>query len=408
MRWALWLWLAFGVVLAVRILLQPDSHVVFPVFAGGSAHWWNDAPLYQNHAPLDYFRYAPAFAIAFTPFAWLGSSVGGVLWGWLSLGVYFHGLTCFRRDVLPGSWTEKRHALFLVLALAGGLAGLWNGQSNALLTGLVLLGVSAFARQRWWPAAFFFALPALWKLTPLPVILLFCALRPRQLTARIGILLALGLFLPFLTRPPSVVWEQYQGWAHQLADLSSQRWPGFRDGWTMWVVLHHMGIGEAGIPDLEEPLQAPWYRALQVVSGLLVLAGCLFMKHRRQPAGEVLTLTYALGAGWLMLLGPAVEYPTYVFLAPALAWAAVQRDHWPGSRLIEAATVLILLFGWSELSRPFWAAFPPLLLALPLGSLCFLAWSSVAVLHLSRPRRLHRRRAEPLRADNIERTPAGI
>src|SRR5262249_59686599 len=83
----------------------------------------------------------------------------------------------------------------------------------------------------------------------------------------------------------------------------------------------------------------------------------------------------ALGAAWSMLLGPAVETPTYVFLAPLLAWAIVQRDAWPGGRrLIEASAVLILILGWRELTRPFWDAVPWLVLALPLGSALFLLW----------------------------------
>ena len=38
------------------------------------------------------------------------------------------------------------------------VAGLWNGQSNALLVGLMLLGASAIFRHRWWTAAIFLGL----------------------------------------------------------------------------------------------------------------------------------------------------------------------------------------------------------------------------------------------------------
>jgi hypothetical protein len=89
----------------------------------------------------------------------------------------------------------------------------------------------------------------------------------------------------------------------------------------------------------------------------------------------LITVVLALGAAWLMLLGPAVEAPTYVFLAPLLAWAVVQREAWPsGRRLIDASAVLILVLSWREVTHPFWDVVPWFVLALPLGSTLFLLW----------------------------------
>src|SRR5437016_13070896 len=65
-------WLAVGVALAVRTLLRPDSHTVFPVLAAAAEHWAADQPLYADYGPLDYFRYPPAFAVLVRPLAALG------------------------------------------------------------------------------------------------------------------------------------------------------------------------------------------------------------------------------------------------------------------------------------------------------------------------------------------------
>jgi hypothetical protein len=157
--------------------------------------------------------------------------------------------------------------------------------------------------------------------------------------------------------------------------MSGERWPGFRDAWTVWVVARHAATGEAGLPDLCQPVDAGWYRGLQMVGGLAVLAGCLWLRWRAASRAVLVTLTLALGATWSMLLGPAVEMPTYVFLAPLLAWAVVQREAWPsGRRLIEVAVVLVLVLGWRSLTRPLWDMVPWLVLALPLGSTLFLVW----------------------------------
>ena len=45
--------------------------------------------------PLSSARLLPlpaGFAIAFTPLSWLGLTAGGIVWGWLNLGVYGWGL----------------------------------------------------------------------------------------------------------------------------------------------------------------------------------------------------------------------------------------------------------------------------------------------------------------------------
>jgi Glycosyltransferase family 87 len=366
--------LLLGVVGSLRILFSPESHTVFPIFAGGSAHWWSDIPLYLTYKPLDYFRYPPTFAIAFTPFYWLGPRLGGITWAWVSLGVYFFGLRAAWRNILPGRWESEQTGPFVLLALLGALPGLWNGQSNAFFVGLLLLGTSAALDRRWWTAAVCLSLTVVLKLTPLPLVLLVCCFWPRQLLGRIACCVLIGVVLPFLTRPPEMVVAQYQGLVDHLAGSSSARWPGFRDGWTVWVVLRHLFSGGAGLPDLVAPMEGNWYRVLQVLGGLGVLAWSLLLKRRGVDERMRLTLVLAAGAGWLLLLGPAAEYPTFAFLAPFLAWGLVQRHSWRGRLLIEAAGVCVLLLGWSSLTRPFWDLAPWLILSLPLGTCLFLAW----------------------------------
>src|SRR5262245_21200527 len=209
LRFALALWVALALALAVRTLHRPESHTVFPVYAAGSARWWSDQPLYADYHPMDYFRYPPLFAILFTPLGALGPIVGGIVWGWLNLAVLLLGLRRLVRDVLPGTWTTQREAAFLSLAGAGSLAALWNGQSNPLIVGLLLMAASAVVRRRWWSVAILLATIVALKFTPLPFALLFCALWPRRLTGRFLVALAVDFLVPFLTRPTSIVCEQY-------------------------------------------------------------------------------------------------------------------------------------------------------------------------------------------------------
>jgi hypothetical protein len=362
-----------GLALTVRTLLFPVRHTVFPVLATGAAHWWADLPLYADYAPLDFFRYPPVFALAVTPLGLLGLRLGGIVWAWLSLLVYGAGVWSFRRDVLPGRWTAGREAVYLLLSLFGALRGLWNGQSNALAVGLLLLGVAAAARRRWWRGAWLLAGAVAVKLTPLAPVLLLTAIWRRQLGGRLLVVLALLGLVPFLTRPAGTVLRQYQDWGQHLAQSSDDRWPGFRDAWTIWLVWRQREAG--GALPLREPIRAVWYRVLQLAAAAAALAWCLWQRRRGLPRREMAGLTVAMGLGWLMLLGPAVEHSTYAFLAPLLAWALLEERSGPAARCLSgAAGLLVLVLGWGTLTTPLLPVLPWLWAALPLGTCLFLGW----------------------------------
>ena len=378
LRLALALWLAVGLAVGVRTLIRPDSHTVFPIFASAVGHYWSDQPLYDRDAVLDDFRYPPTFAVAVTPLGLLGLRAGGILWSWLGLAVYGAGLWRFGRDVLPeaeGKWSRSRTAALLVLGLLGALRGLWNAQSNALVMGLVLLAAAALVRRRWWSAALLLG-GAVWiKLTPLALALLFVALWPRRLALRLGVVLIVLALPPFVTRPPGLVLSHYADWAGHLAQSGPERWPGFRDAWTVWAAARHMASGQPGPLPLKAPLDSPVYRVIQLLSAAAVLAWCLAQQRRGAGPARLVNGTLALGCAWLMLFGPAVEHATYVFLAPALAWALLQRHAWPRGRvLITASGVLVLLLGWGSLTRPLAERLPLVYAILPLGTALFVGW----------------------------------
>jgi hypothetical protein len=381
--WVLLLWLALGIAVSVRTVVSPEKHTVFPIFAASAAHWWEDQPLYARYPQLDdYFRYPPVFAVAATPFSLLGPVAGGILWSWVSLAVYGAGLWFFARDVISVAWTPQRTAAFLALGALGAVRGLWNAQSNALVVGLMLLAASALLRRRWWTAALLLAGSVLIKLTPLAPALLLCALWPRRLIGRFALALVLGFLVPFLTRSPGVVVGHYQEWLGHLANSGSERWPGFRDGWTAWIALRQQVKFADGPLPLREPIDSAWYRVLQGLGAAAALAWCLWQQRRGGSGKWLATGALAMGLAWLMLFGPAVEHATYVFLTPVLAWAWLQRAAWPRGRwLVTLAMVLILVLGWGAVTRALLPVVPAALAALPLGTSLFIVWLLGASVH---------------------------
>jgi hypothetical protein len=372
-RLAVCTWIAIALAVGARTLLEPSHHTIFPILSNSAAHWWNDQSLYADYKPLDFYRYSPSFAVAATPLWALGLRGGGIIWTWLNLGVYAAGLWRFRRDVLPGAWSKQQEALYFILAALGGLRGFWNAQSNALMIGLLLLGAAAVIREQWWRAALWLALPVLVKITPLSVVLLFCVLWPRHLPLRLFVVLSVGFLVPFVTKSPDAVLGYYAEWYHHLAGSSGERWLGFRDGWTFWLVVRHLVTGGEGEVPLRSPIDAPGYRVVQLATALAVLAWSLYLQRRGCDRRRLVNVTLGLGTAWLMVFGPASEHATYVFLAPSLAWALVDTRSWPRGRyLILSAGILILALGWGALAR--WTTADLLLAALPVGTLLFATW----------------------------------
>jgi hypothetical protein len=258
------------------------------------------------------------------------------------------------------------------MMLFAGLRGIWNAQSNALVCGLLLLGCAEAVGSRWWRSALWLSLAVLIKLTPLAVVLLLLVVEPRRLGPRVLVLLTLGLLLPFLTRSPAVVIEQHNGWLQQMRQSANERWPGFRDAWMVWNLATNPPEGDLKgyLKTPLQPEQAFAYRVIQLVTALGAFLWVVWLHRRGTPRWLHLTLALGGGTGWLLLVGPSVEHPTFVLLAPTLIWGLLQSRHW----LIGLASFLILVLGWGALTDPFVALTPWVLIPLPLGTSLYLVW----------------------------------
>jgi len=366
-RFALALWLILGMTVSVRILINPIKHTVYPVFAGAAEHWWAGQPLYCQYPGIDRFRCSPSFAIFMTPFMLLGDRVGQVAWLWLNIGTYLAGLALFLRHALPRDWSAQRTSVFLGVAALAAIPCVNNTQSNALAGGLLLLAVASLARQRWWSAAFLLAGPVFLKLAPVAVVLLFVAWKPGRLLGRFAPALLVGGLLPFLTRPAHLVCDQYRDWLNLSLQTSRERWPGFRDGWTLWTAL-------CDLPNIT-PIDSAGYRLLQGLTALAVLAWCRGQWRRGGSVRWQVTVTLGMGLAWLMLFGPAVEFPTYIMLTPLMAWAALEAHaRRQGRWLATAALVCVVVLPWRPLAFDWPLAARLQLAALPLGTILFAAW----------------------------------
>ena len=362
MTWAVAIWMALALAVAVKTMVAPDQHSVFPKIAIRALDWWSGRPMYTDHPGLGGFPYTPMFAISITPFAVLGNRFGGVLWVWLVMGVYLIGLRRLVRDVLPGEWPLRYEAALLMLAMVGAVRGIWNAQSNALIIGLLMLGCSAIARRRWWPAAVLLAAPFFIKMWTLAVAGLFVALLIRPLAWRYLLLIAVGLVLPFVTQPFTIVIEQHHGWAAYLRELAAAEIGSYYDLGTL--------LRRFGAPFGKGP-----YRLIQAAAAAGVLAWCLWYRRRDMDVRRLLTATLAMGAAWVVIFGPGIEYNTYVVLAPAVSWAVLTAFvRGRGRLLVCAAFVMTNVLGMGAIQRSMERLCMATQFIMPVGAFLFIIW----------------------------------
>src|SRR5262249_36924319 len=218
--WAVALLAVCGVAAAA-----PHRHSVYPIFAAAAQRWLAGANLYQYQG--EPYRYSPPVTALLVPPSALPDWLGAVLGRLLTAGGYLGGLAWWTDAVLPRPLPRGRRVLLLLLVLPLSLGNVYNGQSNLLLLGLLLAGVAALATAEakgrrggwWWLAAGCVALACLLKVYPVAVGLLLAVVSPLQFAARLALVLAAGLALPFLLQQPDYVLEQYAGWwQHMTAD----------------------------------------------------------------------------------------------------------------------------------------------------------------------------------------------
>jgi len=365
LRRALTLWGILAVAVCVKTVWLGGDRLVYPVFAASSHHWWSDKPLYVPYGPtegIDGFRYSPAFAVAFTPLAYLPGMIGAIAWNLLSIGLLLWALHVLVRDVLPGAWPPWREGVFLTLTLGGSAVGIWSGHSNAIVPALIILALAAIVRQRWWWTSTLLAAAVFIKLWPMAIVLLLIACWPRQLSWRFAVVCVVLALLPFLTRPPDTVAWQYHEWYLCLKGPLQARGDGYRDAWTIWE-------------QCVRPVNHHAYMALQLVAALGVFGWCLWQRRRALSTGQLLIAILSIWASCQLLFWPVTEQLTYGIIAPSAGWAvlvsfAERKARW----LTVTAWAILALLPSGDVEKAVLAIVPHGMILLPLGVVLFVAW----------------------------------
>ncbi|MEM7586864.1 MAG: glycosyltransferase family 87 protein [Acidobacteriota bacterium] len=364
MRAAVILWSLLAVAYIVKMFTDGDQKSVYPIFHTASHHWWQQENLYARYEGIDLFRYSPTFAILLTPFALLPMLVGSVVWTFFGIALLLWALHTLVRELLPGTWDTRREGMFLVLAVAGSVRGIWSGQSNSHLLALAIFAAVAVYRRQWWPAAAMLAAAFFIKLWPIALLMLLASFWPKPLIPRFMAVSAGLALIPFLTASRDWVLAMYREYYASLIYTSKLRWPGNRDAWTIWEEI--------------QPVDPSAYQILQLATAGVVFLWCQWQRRRDPSIRRLLTLTLAAWVAWQLLFGPGTERLTYGLIAPFASWAILvsPRGSWE-RRIAWLAWWLTALLGTGAAERALLPVFEHAKAIQPSGVVVFILWLAI-------------------------------
>jgi hypothetical protein len=328
-RSGLILWIGLFLAILVMAWWAPDVRSVVPVYRQGSAEFLAGRPLYDVEAEMGYL-YAPAFAALYIPLFKLGPHVGDLLWRVLGFGVItFAVVRQVRKIDGPNPIWLLSFGLFLAIPMT--LGAVRNGQSTILLAGACwLLTLSALEGRR--AETFLWAsLAIVAKPTAIVMLLLVGALRPRVIPVLVLALLFV-LALPYAFAPFAYVNDLYRNFAVMLTSMAVDKTGPFITA-DFTAPFAHFGIL---IPQFEATI-------IRVIAALLTLVAVLWFDHKAEARTSGLVI-FLLGAFYMCVFNPRVEYNTYAMLAvPAgLAIAFLWQEQGRGVLRVALMTALFL------------------------------------------------------------------
>jgi hypothetical protein len=347
-RIAVILWSAILAVVAVRVLLKPGAHSLFPIFVDAAQNWMRGVDVYGALA-ADVFRYSPLVAVLTIPFTFISDGLGEVSWRALNVAIYFLALAWWYPRVSPAT-AQGRGSLLFLLVIPLSVGSIANGQTNPMLAGSLLAGVACVAETRWSLAAACLAVAIFLKAYPIAVALLLVCLYPRQLALRMLLAVAVGLALPFAFQRFGFVASEYIHWFdHMRLSDRTAREPSvwYRDLRLLCKACHM-------------PIPPRLYLAIQLVGAAGFAAVAIFAKRAGQARDRLLATTLGLGCCWMTVFGAVAESSTYMLLAPTLAVTFIEvfRDgsRWPMKLLMFASYSLFTataVASWFPFGREF-------------------------------------------------------
>ena len=319
-----WLVASLWVIAVVAATIQQGvahQNNNFLIFRAASIHLQQSQDLYAAYPALhfDYYKYSPSFALLFLPFAVLPFALSMLLWNALNAGVLWvaMGMVLPRRGALIA-----RAIVFLDM-----LGSLQNVQSNALVTGLIILTFIAYERRHTVLGSLAAGAGTVIKLFPLAGVS-FAIFHPRKL--RVAIAVTLGMtalvLLPLLVTSPATLLAQYASWRAIESKDALDR------GFTVMQMVQLV-------------LRQDWPNWPQQLGGVLFLVAPVLVRRERWHEWSFRLAYLCSVLVFCVIFNHQSESPTFVIAAAGAAiWFAAlerpSRGEWALFGFVVVCTIL--------------------------------------------------------------------
>jgi hypothetical protein len=361
------LWILLITIAAIKLAATPYKHSVFPVYSAGVGDWLEGNHVYIERQGIDLYRYPPPSLPIFALFYPWHISIGVALWTITGgIGLYL-AVEKLRIAILPGgsNWNDKQIAIYHSSVLLLAVRSLWNAQANTHV-GALLFGGIALGSSRLWMSGVLTGMALFLKPTIISIPILAMVKQPKQIASLMAAIAGLGLILagPW-TNANIMLWKEWID--HGLASAGERR-AAFRDAWS--AALSIVATLSGKNPDLEIPYPPGWL-GMSAIMALTALAITLMFSKCLQK-GALITFAAFIGTAWFLLVGPAIEPPTYLLMGPWIGWALVNRNlGYQYLPIISIAMILVSIGVPGTPTSPLLAWAPALL---PLSVVVLVPW----------------------------------
>ena len=294
----------------------------FAIFRNSFYHLIHHQNLYAqfDFEQWDFYRYSPAFALLFAPFALLPYAIGAVLWNLVNAVSLYWAV----RWVPSLNERQKMLALwFMFLAMLNSVA---NAQSNALVAALMIFAWSAHERDKPDAPALLIVLATFIKLFGI-FALLPCLLRkPRR-----NLLVFTAAWAAMFTLAPLFVVT-----FNELGLL-------YRNWYATLLAFNHARLGISVMGFLKSWLHLTPPSNYVVAAGALILIATSLLNRR----SRILVMASVLI--FVTIFNYAAESPSYVIAVSGVALWYFSQPRTPVNLALLAATFLFTMLASTDL-----------------------------------------------------------
>jgi len=281
------------------LLLKGGPNIVTLTFQEGADRFFQGQnPYALPGQDTDVFHYPPFFAVLWGVFDILGISTKVLFWVFLNCLIFWLGISkwwLFERKQTPWAW------FFLICTAVELDISVRYQQSNALVTGLILLALAAIRDRQMGRAGIYFAVATHIKVFPVFLALIVAFSFPVNwsfLGSFLGALLICFSVPSFLVGPQQTLWLHWAQFQAITQDFSR------REMLDIAPCMARLGFSLLG-------------KILQ--KGILFISAVVMVIYRLRNANDKFRWQYwySIFVTTLLLVTPRAESPTFVWAAPA-------------------------------------------------------------------------------------------